>query len=121
MSLPEAFTHQDKLLTVDTNLSKFLEGLLHPGIKAHPLFLDPYNGAWVLRVRFAPGVTLPLRRDQDLLHLRADSEVHALTTGSAVRARRLRMSLLHACSPLTDPPGPRSGDSHADVIAQSRG
>ena len=27
MSLPEAFTHQDKLLTVDTNISKFLEGL----------------------------------------------------------------------------------------------
>ncbi len=27
MSLPEAFTHQDKLLTVDTNLSKFLKGL----------------------------------------------------------------------------------------------
>jgi hypothetical protein len=54
MSLPEAFTHQDKLLTVDTNISKFLEGLLHPGIKAHPLFLDPYNGVWVLRVKFAP-------------------------------------------------------------------
>jgi hypothetical protein len=49
MSLPEAFTHQDKLLTVDTNLSKFVEGLLHPGIKAHPLFLDPFNGVWVLR------------------------------------------------------------------------
>ena len=69
MSLPEAFTHQDKLLTVDTNLSKFLEGLLHPGIKAHPLFLDPYNGVWVLRVKFAPGVTLPLHFHTGTVHL----------------------------------------------------
>jgi hypothetical protein len=37
--IPEAITHQDELLSVDTNISKFLEGLLHPGIKAHPLFL----------------------------------------------------------------------------------
>jgi quercetin dioxygenase-like cupin family protein len=69
MSLPEAFTHQDKLLTVDTNLSKILEGLLHPGIKAHPLFLDPFNGVWVLRVKFAPGVTLPLHFHTGTVHL----------------------------------------------------
>ena len=31
--MPEAITHQDELLTIDTNVSKFLEGLLHPGIK----------------------------------------------------------------------------------------
>ena len=30
--IPEAITHQDELLCVDTNVSKFLEGLLHPGI-----------------------------------------------------------------------------------------
>ena len=69
MSLPEAFTHQDKLLTVDSNISKFLEGLLHPGIKAHPLFLDPYSGVWVLRVKFAPGVTLPLHFHTGAVHL----------------------------------------------------
>lgn len=51
--IPDTFTHQDELLTIDTNISKFLEGLLHPGIKAHPLFLDPHNGVWVLRVKFA--------------------------------------------------------------------
>ena len=46
-------THQDKQLTVNTNAEKFLEGLLHPGIKAYPLFLDPNNRLWVLHVKFA--------------------------------------------------------------------
>jgi 2,4'-dihydroxyacetophenone dioxygenase len=69
MSLPEVVTRQDKLLTVDTNASKFLEGLLHPGIKAHPLFLDPHNGVWVLRVKFAPGVTLPLHFHTGTVHI----------------------------------------------------
>ena len=69
MALPEAFTHQDKLLTVSTSAGKFLEGLLHPGIKAYPLYLDPYNGTWVLRVKFAPGVTLPLHFHTGTVHL----------------------------------------------------
>jgi len=67
--IPDSFTHQDRLLTVDTNLSRFLEGLLHPGIKAHPLFLDPHNGVWVLRVKFAPGITLPLHFHTGTVHL----------------------------------------------------
>jgi quercetin dioxygenase-like cupin family protein len=69
MSTPDVVTHQDKLLTVDTNLSRFIEGLLHPGIKAHPLFLDPCNGVWVLRVKFAPGVTLPLHFHTGTVHM----------------------------------------------------
>lgn len=67
--IPEAITHQDELLCVDTNVSKFLEGLLHPGIKAHPLFLDPHNGVWVLRVKFAPGISLPLHFHTGTVHL----------------------------------------------------
>ncbi|MEL0168365.1 MAG: 2,4'-dihydroxyacetophenone dioxygenase family protein [Pseudomonadaceae bacterium] len=69
MALPEAFTHQDALLTINTNDEKFLEGLLHPGIKAYPLMLDPYNGVWVLRVKFAPGVTLPIHFHTGCVHL----------------------------------------------------
>jgi quercetin dioxygenase-like cupin family protein len=69
MALPETITHQDKLLTVNTNIGKFLEGLLHPGIKVYPLFLDPHNGTWVLRVKFAPGVTLPLHFHTGTVHL----------------------------------------------------
>lgn len=69
MSTPETITHQDKLLNIDTNVSKFIEGLLHPNIKAHPLFLDPYNGVWVFRVKFGPGVTLPMHFHTGTVHL----------------------------------------------------
>ena len=68
MNAPEVITHQDKLLTLDTNASKFLEGLLHPGIKVHPLFIDPYNATMVLRVKFAPGITLPLHFHTRYVH-----------------------------------------------------
>ena len=68
MSTPEVITHQDKLLTLDTNASKFLEGLLHPGIKVHPLFMDPYNATMVLRIKFAPGITLPLHFHTGYVH-----------------------------------------------------
>ncbi len=37
MSTPDTITHQDKLLTVDTNAGGFLKGLLHPGISTYPL------------------------------------------------------------------------------------
>ena len=69
MNAPEIITHQDELLTIDTNAGKFLEGLLHPGIKVYPLFLDPYNGTWVLRAKFAPGVTLPMHFHTGTVHL----------------------------------------------------
>lgn len=68
MAIPETLTHQDKLLTVDTNVGKFLQGLLHPGIGVYPLFLDPCNGVWVLRVKFAAGVTLPLHFHTGTVH-----------------------------------------------------
>jgi 2,4'-dihydroxyacetophenone dioxygenase len=69
MTQPDVVTKQDRLLTVSTSASKFLEGLLHPGIKAYPLFLDPHNGVWVLRVKFAPGVTLPLHFHTGTVHI----------------------------------------------------
>ncbi|HTQ01019.1 MAG TPA: 2,4'-dihydroxyacetophenone dioxygenase, partial [Casimicrobiaceae bacterium] len=68
MATPETITHQDKLLCIDTNVSKFLEGLLHPGIKVHPLFIDPYNAVMVLRAKFAPGITLPLHFHTGYVH-----------------------------------------------------
>jgi hypothetical protein len=68
MNAPETITHQDTLLCVDTNVGEFLQGLLHPGISAYPLFLDPYNGVWVLRIKFAPGVTLPLHFHTGTVH-----------------------------------------------------
>lgn len=68
MSMPVVINHQDRLLSVDTKVGKFLEGLLHPGIKVYPLFLDPFNGVWVLRVKFAPGVTVPLHFHTGTVH-----------------------------------------------------
>jgi 2,4'-dihydroxyacetophenone dioxygenase len=68
MNAPETITHQDTLLCVDTNAGKFLKGLLHPGISVYPLFLDPCNGVWVLRVKFAPGITLPLHFHTGTVH-----------------------------------------------------
>jgi quercetin dioxygenase-like cupin family protein len=68
MGAPEIITHQDKILTINTNDSKWLEGLLHPGIKVHPLFLDPCNAVSVLIVSFAPGITLPLHFHTGFVH-----------------------------------------------------
>jgi quercetin dioxygenase-like cupin family protein len=58
MALPETITHQAFLLTLDTTKLPVVRNAL-PGVDVYPLFLDPENGVWVLRARFAPGVTLP--------------------------------------------------------------
>lgn len=58
MALPDTIMHQDFLLTLDTSQLPIVRDAL-PGVDIHPLFLDPENGVWVLRAKFAPGVTLP--------------------------------------------------------------
>lgn len=69
MPLPATITHQDQLLCIDTHAGKFLEGLLHPGIKIYPLFIDPSNGFAAYRAKFAPGITLPLHFHTGTVHL----------------------------------------------------
>ncbi|MCY1294242.1 hypothetical protein D9M70_435280 [compost metagenome] len=70
MALPSTFTHQDTLLSVNTNEHPFLKSLAgHPGIDVFPLFIDPYNGVWMMRARFKPGVTLPLHFHTGSVHL----------------------------------------------------
>lgn len=69
MPLPETVTRQDELLTISSNEQPFLEGLLLPGISVAPLFLDSHNGVWCLRVKFAPGLTLPLHFHTGTVHL----------------------------------------------------
>ncbi len=59
MALPSVIHHQDKLLTLNTNDLPILKDALVPGVNVQPLFLDPQNGIWVMRVIYAPGVTLP--------------------------------------------------------------
>src|SRR5690606_30242161 len=70
IALPSTFTHQDTLLSVNTNEHPFLKSLAgHPGIDVFPLFIDPYNGVWMMRARFKPGVTLPLHFHTGSVHL----------------------------------------------------
>jgi 2,4'-dihydroxyacetophenone dioxygenase len=58
MALPDVINHQAFLLTLDTSKLPLIRNAL-PGVDIHPLFLDPENGIWVLRAKFAPGTTLP--------------------------------------------------------------
>jgi 2,4'-dihydroxyacetophenone dioxygenase len=59
VALPSVIHHQNKLLTLNINDLPILRDSVAPGVDIQPLFLDPQNGVWVLRVLFAPGVTLP--------------------------------------------------------------
>jgi quercetin dioxygenase-like cupin family protein len=58
MNLPEVITHQELLLTLNTEDETLIRDAL-PGVDINPLFLDPENGVWVIRARFKPGTTLP--------------------------------------------------------------
>ena len=67
MSLPDTVNHQDLLLTIDTNQQVPVSDAI-PGLTINPLFLDTENGLWVLRVKFAPGVTLPMHFHTGTVH-----------------------------------------------------
>ena len=58
MTLPDPINHQNFLLTLDTSKLPVVKDVI-PGLDIWPLFLDPENGTWVVRVLFKPGVTLP--------------------------------------------------------------
>lgn len=63
--LPQATTHQDRLLTVNIH---DLEGLAAEGVTLTPLFLDRENGTWVLYGKFAPGTVLPTHFHTGTVH-----------------------------------------------------
>ncbi len=70
MALPGTTTHQEQLLTINTDAHPFLKSLSgYEGIDLFPMFLDPYNGLMVLRSRFAPGLTLPLHFHTGVVHM----------------------------------------------------
>lgn len=69
MALPIAITHQEKLLTVNTNTETWIKNVLVPGVDACPVFIDVQNGIWGLRVKFAPGVILPKHFHTGAVHL----------------------------------------------------
>ena len=67
MSLPDCLNRQDALLTINTNMQPPLNEAI-PGLSINPLFLDGENGLWVLRVKFAPGTTLPMHFHTGTVH-----------------------------------------------------
>lgn len=64
MPLPQATTHQDRLLTVNINDEPMMPG----DISLKPLMLDPENGVWVMYGRFAPGAVLPTHYHTGTVH-----------------------------------------------------
>ena len=69
MSLPNLVHDQKELLTLNTRELPIYEDALIPGVDVQPLFLDPHNGVWVLRVIFHPGVVLPTHYHTGTVHL----------------------------------------------------
>lgn len=67
MALPDVFTHQDRLLTVNTNGEPRLPTEVE-GVTITPLFLDREHGVWVLYGRFEPGVVLPTHFHTGTVH-----------------------------------------------------
>ncbi len=69
MPLPDLIHDHKELLTLDTKeLPVYADGVM-PGVDLQPLFLDPHNGVWVLRVIFHPGVVLPTHYHTGTVHL----------------------------------------------------
>lgn len=67
MALPQATTHQDRLLTLNVAAAPRLPTEV-PGVTITPLFLDRENGVWVLYGCFAPGTVLPTHFHTGTVH-----------------------------------------------------
>jgi 2,4'-dihydroxyacetophenone dioxygenase len=67
--LPHTVSDHHELLTVNTNDLPVYKDALVPGVDVQPLFLDPNNGVWGLRVMFHPGVFLPKHYHTGTVHL----------------------------------------------------
>ncbi len=57
------------LLTLNVKDTPVYKDILVPGVDVQPLFLDPNNGVWGLRVFFHPGVRLPTHYHTGVVHL----------------------------------------------------
>lgn len=67
--LPSSVKEHHELLTVNTNELPIYKDSLVPGVDVQPLYLDPNNGVWCLRVIFHPGVRLPTHYHTGVVHL----------------------------------------------------
>lgn len=69
MPLPSVITDQDQLLTINSDEQPWIHDFPVPGSHICPLFLDPQNGIWVLRVKVGPGIVLPNHFHTGTVHL----------------------------------------------------
>ena len=69
MALPDLIHDQKEILTLNTKEQPVYVDALAPGVDVQPLFLDPHNGVWALRVIFHPGVVLPTHYHTGTVHL----------------------------------------------------
>jgi quercetin dioxygenase-like cupin family protein len=69
--LPRTVYEQKELLTIHRDQLPIYKDAMPglPGIDVQPLFLDPSQGIWVLRVIFHPGVILPKHYHTGTVHL----------------------------------------------------
>lgn len=67
---PTVYDHKE-LLTLNTRELPIYKDALPgvPGVDVQPLFLDPSQGIWALRVVFHPGVVLPKHYHTGTVHL----------------------------------------------------
>ncbi|RDK06056.1 2,4'-dihydroxyacetophenone dioxygenase family protein [Cupriavidus lacunae] len=69
MPLPTYITHQDNLLTIDSDKEPWIKDFPVPGADICPLFLDPQNGIWVVRAKVGPGIVLSNHFHTGTVHL----------------------------------------------------
>ncbi|HBP1360631.1 TPA: 2,4'-dihydroxyacetophenone dioxygenase [Pseudomonas aeruginosa] len=72
MAMPTPIFDHKRLLTLDTHDLPIYEDALapyFPGVDVQPLYLDPNQGVWALRVIFRPGVRLPCHYHTGPVHL----------------------------------------------------
>ncbi|MDO3720259.1 2,4'-dihydroxyacetophenone dioxygenase family protein [Marinobacter sp. chi1] len=71
MTTPNQVFEHHELLYVNSNNQPVYEDAMPgvPGIDVQPLFLDPHNGVWVLKVWFHPGVILPRHFHTGAVHM----------------------------------------------------
>jgi hypothetical protein len=82
MALPDAITHQDRLLT--TNINDAPPSSI-PGVTIIPLFLDRENGVWVIYGKFAPGTTLPTHYHTGTVHFFTTKGVGTIWSTRTIR------------------------------------
>lgn len=71
MPMPNIVYDHKSLLSLNMNELPIYKDAMPgvPGIDSQPLFMDPHNGTWVMRIFFHPGVIMPVHFHTGTVHL----------------------------------------------------